>query len=190
MTVFFVSTPSSDTFETGVTQKIIEALTNSGHNVSTEVQIDSAHDAFLIDGQKAVFSSDKITSKIKRADAFFAKLSHPSAEIGYLISIALQLGKPVILFVPDNTGNGFFKVLEEENDKLQVITYRENEPINKEVAMAIEYVHSSQDTRFNFFVSPDISTYLNWISKNRRIPRSVYLRELIDNDMKRSGNSY
>jgi hypothetical protein len=189
MTVFFVSTPSTDSYETSVTQKISEALTHSGHGVSPEIEIDPDHDTFLIDGQKATFDSDKMTSKIKRADAFFAKLSRPSAEIGYLISIALQVGKPVILFVPASSGNNFFKVLEEENDKLQVIEYRENEPINKEVAMAIEYVHSSQDTRFNFFVSPDISTYLNWISKNRRIPRSVYLRELIDIDMKRTGNT-
>ena len=52
------------------------------------------------------------------------------------------------------------------------------------VASALDYVSSAQDVRFNFFISPTIGLYLDWISKNKRIPRAVYLRKLIEEEMR------
>jgi hypothetical protein len=46
---------------------------------------------------------------------------------------------------------------------------------------AIEYAINQQEVRF---ISPNIGRYLDWISKVKKIPRSVYLRALIERDMK------
>jgi len=52
------------------------------------------------------------------------------------------------------------------------------------VANALDYVSSAQDVRFNFFISPEIGRFLDWVSKKRRLPRAVYLRKLIEEDMR------
>jgi hypothetical protein len=39
--------------------------------------------------------------------------------------------------------------------------------------------------RFNFFVSPKILTYLDWVGQKRMIPKSVFLRNLIEREMKK-----
>jgi hypothetical protein len=41
------------------------------------------------------------------------------------------------------------------------------------------------DMRFNFFVSPKILNYLDWIGRKRMIPKSVFLRNLIEREMKK-----
>ena len=48
----------------------------------------------------------------------------------------------------------------------------------------IEYAKEHSDTRFNFFISPQIGTFLDWISRKKKLPRAVYLRRLIEEDMK------
>jgi hypothetical protein len=69
---------------------------------------------------------------------------------------------------------------------MAVVRYRDIADLEREVPLMIDFVSEVQDTRFNFFVSPSIATYLDWVSKEKRVPRSVYLRRLIDQDM--SGN--
>jgi len=49
----------------------------------------------------------------------------------------------------------------------------------------MELANKNIDVRFNFFVSPKIISYLDWVSKNRMVPRSVFLRELIEKEMKK-----
>jgi hypothetical protein len=41
------------------------------------------------------------------------------------------------------------------------------------------------DMRFNFFVSPKILNYLDWVGHKRMIPKSVFLRNLIEREMKK-----
>lgn len=190
MNIFFASTITSELPEVNTSKTIHETLTTLGQKVPTRFEVDLSTISLILNGHKTDFQLDDITARIKKADAFFAKVSRPTTVLGYLIGIALQQGKPVILFIPTTSKQTFFKALDKANEKFQIVQYVETdlEQLKRDVALAVEYIDSSQDTRFNFFVSSDISTYLNWISKNRRLPRSVYLRELIDNDMKRNGN--
>ena len=50
----------------------------------------------------------------------------------------------------------------------------------------ITEVKSSIPVRFNFFVSPEINEYLDWIARVKRTPRAVYLRELLEKEMEKS----
>jgi hypothetical protein len=38
--------------------------------------------------------------------------------------------------------------------------------------------------RFNFSVSPEIKAYLTWVQRTKHIPRSVYVRKLVEKQMK------
>jgi hypothetical protein len=120
---------------------------------------------------------------LKKADAVFAELSYNSTSAGYMVAAAVSMGKPVVIFYSGQEEPHLFRSLETVNEKLVVVRYKAIADLDHEVAMMIDFINDAQDTRFNFFVSPGISSYLDWVSKNRRIRRSVYLRKLIDEDM-------
>jgi hypothetical protein len=50
---------------------------------------------------------------------------------------------------------------------------------------ALERAKEQSDIRFNFFVTPQILSYLSWLSGRKRIPRAVFLRTLIEREMKK-----
>lgn len=117
---------------------------------------------------------------IKKSDVVVLEVSVPSLSMGYVLHKALELSKPVIvLYQP---GNAPFFLQGVENDKLQVIEYLD-EDLENTLKDAVEYATGMSDVRFNFFISPAIGNYLDWISKEKKIPRSVYLRGLIEKDM-------
>jgi hypothetical protein len=47
------------------------------------------------------------------------------------------------------------------------------------------FVESKADLRFTFFITPAISTFLDQVVKQKKVPKSVYLREIIEREMKR-----
>ena len=124
----------------------------------------------------------KVLHNIKSADVTVVEISHPSsANVGHILTYALDVGKPVIALYKEGKDPLFLRG--RIDDKLTLLSYRDGD-IKSVVESALDYVSSVQDVRFNFFISPDIGTYLDWISKNKRIPRAVYLRKLIEEDMK------
>jgi len=133
--------------------------------------------------EKYVERHRKMMDQMKKADAVFAELSYTSSSAGYTVAQAVNWGKPVVVFYSGDAEPHLLRTLEAMNDKLIVVRYSHIDQLDKEVPLMIDFVTESQDTRFNFFVSPNIAYYLDWISKHRRVPRSVYLRRLIDEDM-------
>jgi hypothetical protein len=127
-----------------------------------------------------------VMNGVKNSDAIFAEISHASTSVGYLISLAAQAGKPVVCFYNGEQKPHLFNTLEEQNDKFVVVQYSKLEDLDKLVPEMVEFVHEGQDTRFNFFVTPKHINYLNWIAKTRKIPRSVFLRKLIEEEMRKN----
>lgn len=119
---------------------------------------------------------------IKQADIVFFEVSFPSTSIGYEIALALQQSKPVVAFrAKGSKRNVILDTIEDE--KLQLIEYTPLENIDSLVSDSIEFALGQADTRFNFFISPRIAEHLDWISREKKVPRAVYLRQLIERDM-------
>ncbi len=138
--------------------------------------------------EDAELYAKKMSQWLKQADVVVVETTIPLLGAGYEIAIALQLGKPVIcLYRPD--GKNTPHVLKGlESDKLQVIGYNDKN-LEEALSLALSYATEQMDTRFNFFVSPSIVNFLDWVSKKKRLPRAVYLRRLIEEDM-RSNTEY
>jgi len=49
--------------------------------------------------------------------------------------------------------------------------------------MMFEKAREKVDVRFNFYISPEIGRYLDWISQRKKLPRSVFLRGLVERHM-------
>lgn len=129
---------------------------------------------------KAMLAQRNLARLRKSADVIVFEVTRPSIGIGQEISLALSLNKPVIAMHYDGIAPHILR--DQAGDLLILTSYNENnlEDVLKD---SLQYAESQQDVRFNFFISPHIGQYLDWISRNKKIPRSVYLRNLIEADM-------
>jgi len=123
-----------------------------------------------------------LLDKIKSADLLVAEISTPSISVGHEISYALEMSKPVVVLHTKGLTSSLLEGL--DDDKLQLVEYDFGN-IKQVLTKAIEEAKKNMDVRFNFFVSPRILAYLDWVAKNRMIPRAVFLRDLIEKEMKK-----
>lgn len=125
----------------------------------------------------------KLEDWINSSDFLVAETSFPSISVGYEISMALDRGKPVL-------------ILYSEGDPPSLFAYHESEKIISEkytpdalpviIADFLHFVRGEADTRFTFFISSKQASYLAKMGKKHRVPKSVYLRSLIDKDMSKT----
>lgn len=117
---------------------------------------------------------------IRKCDVVLLEVSTHSLSMGYLMQTALSMGKPVIALYVKDRAPAFAIGIDDE--KLQVVEYSLSN-LPQVLELALDYAEETSDIRFNFFVTPTISSYLDWVAKEKKLPRSVYLRRLIEDDM-------
>lgn len=135
------------------------------------------------DEQKSLAFHKTVMNGMKRADGLLIEASYPSVGVGFNLASAVQLGKPVVIFYSGKEEPHIFRTLEKINDKFQVVRYSNLEQLRKEIPPALAFATENQDTRFNFFISPEHAKYLDWIAQTYKMSRSVYLRRLINKEM-------
>lgn len=164
-------------------QMVVDSLKQTTNEVISDHVMKYTQDDLdsLSEDQKINFHK-KLFDYIKKCDMVVGEVSYPSVSVGYLISMALDLGKPTILLYKGKSEPNLLSSL--VSDKLQVLNYNSKAELEKELSSSIDYASQQADVRFNFFISPQIGLYLDWISKNKRVPRAVYLRRLIEEDMR------
>ncbi|MEA2056720.1 MAG: hypothetical protein U9O78_03390 [Patescibacteria group bacterium] len=167
-------------------KKILDSLNELGLEVlNNHVLTTSLEDLKKVGKKEEQSFYKQLKSWLSEADLMVAEVSKPSTNVGHEVSLALSKNKPVILLYLEGRKPLLFDGIQSE--KLQLIKY-DVEGIVDELKMAIEYATESRDTRFNFFISPKHQNYLDWIAKNKRIPRSVFLRQLIEEHMRDNEN--
>lgn len=140
----------------------------------TETYIQSLDDEGKIDYYRQVLKW------INEADVVVAEASYPSIGVGHEISLALEKSKPVVVLYEGGDAPHLLEGMQSE--KLTVLEYKLDE-VKQVVKDAIDYASEQMDTRFNFFIAPKHQNYLDWISRNKRVPRAVHLRRLLERDM-------
>jgi len=146
----------------------VKGVTSKGFYELSDVDLDEHH-------RKTVLA-------IKSAEICIFEVSNHSLSVGYLINLALENGKTVILLTNNDKLPIIFRTI--KSDKLIRVVYDKNN-IKEKLADALEKAKNVSDVRFNFFVSPKILNYLDWVAQKRMIPRSVFLRNLIEREMKK-----
>ena len=110
-----------------------------------------------------------------------AEISFPSTvHVGHELTLALDYNKPVLALYEQGKRPILFWGLEE--DKFAVEEYTPDNLVEV-IKSSLDFLMDQVDTRFNFFISPKHQSYLDWISKERKIPRAVFLRDLIEREM-------
>jgi len=125
---------------------------------------------------------NRLTSQIKKADVCVFETSLHSLGIGYCVNLALDMGKPVIILHLEGEKPALFYGI--KDDRLQICKYSKDN-IKKVLKTALEVAKGMMDIRFTFFITPKITRFLDWVSKEKKTPRAVYLRNLINEAMKK-----
>ncbi len=183
MKVFFTAAIAGSPKFGGTYVKIVERLQNLGHDVTADhiLKADRTEIRDQHDDDQRVRWYKKVLKMISSSDVVVAEVSTPSINVGHEISLALEKETPVVAIYK----KGFHPVLLQgiRNDKFVLVEYEDIGEIIDDIHSYLEYSQEQRDTRFNFFISPKISNYLDWIAKTKRLPRAVYLRNLIQKRM-------
>lgn len=162
-------------------KKILKVLEDGGHKIFTGALFDAERYESLDSKEGREKWYKEVIKKIKESDLVVLEMSYPStANIGHLLTYALEAGKPVIALHKKGSDPMFMRGMVDE--RFVILAYDDGD-LESTLKDGLDYVTEIQDVRFNFFISPKIGSYLDWISKNQRVPRAVYLRRLIEKDM-------
>jgi len=182
MKVVFIASQAQSVELAGYYKQINDALESKEMTVFSGHLFTNENDSDLVDKKQIEAWYKEVIQHVRAADTIFVEISYPSTvNVGHILTYALDTGKPVVALY--RSGREPFFLRGRVDDKLVLLEYSDKD-INEVVSNALEYVSSAQDVRFNFFISPEIGRFLDWISKKKRLPRAVYLRKLIEEDMK------
>lgn len=124
-----------------------------------------------------------VVKMMDKSDFCVFEASYPSTlHIGHEITLAISKNKPTIVLHTKEREPILFKGM--KSDKVTWIEYTA-EGLKGSLTKAVENAKRNMDVRFNFFVSPKILNYLDWVAQKRMEPRSVFLRDLIEKEMKK-----
>ncbi len=183
MKVYFTAAISnvSDDFRK-VYSRITTILEKHGHTViSNTLQIKDGNQIKTQSEADALSAQKKISKWKKQADMVLVEASTPSFGVGQEIAEALSDNKQVVVLYKSGMKPHILQYQGQE--ALYFVEYTDTN-LEKVLEEYIEYAKEHSDTRFNFFISPQIGTFLDWVSRKKKLPRAVYLRRLIEEDMK------
>lgn len=164
-------------------KRIVEYLQDLGHNVESDhvLKLDSDFVDSVDDDYRVKYYRNMLKT-ISSSDMVVAEVTESSTSIGHEVTVALEKGKPVVGLCYKDDVPTIFKAIRDE--RFHILTYDDTgEKLERDLKRMIKKAQKTMDIRFNFFISPEIARYLDWLNKYKRIPRSVYLRDLIEKEM-------
>ena len=118
---------------------------------------------------------------IHESDIVVANVSYPSISVGYEIAMALNQNKPVLALYEVGTKPPNLLV-NYKNDWVVCEAYSQT-TLPEIIDEFIRFAQSRTEMRFTFFLSPSQAAHLEHVSRHHNTPKSVYLRNLIEQDM-------
>lgn len=162
--------------------KIIEVLKAKNFVVQAEHILDVTESQISMKSREERLRFHRqLETWIQRSDFMVVEASFPSISVGYEISIALQYRKPVLILYSVGDPPSLFGYHNDEKVVCEKYSLATAEEIINDF---VQYVHGAADTRFTFFITSQIAAYLEKISRREKIPKSVWLRKLIETRIK------
>ena len=162
--------------------KIIEVVKNKNFSIISDHIISTTESQIHFETKEERLKfSEQLEKWISSCDFMIAETSFPSISVGYEISVALKLGKPVLILFSEGHPPSLFAHHKDE----RLVCEKYTSKILKDIIDDfLNYIQGTEETRFTFFITPKIALHLEEISKKEKMPKSVYLRKLIEKDMR------
>jgi len=163
---------------------ILKTLKDGGFQVLDNTHIKTTTGNFGVkDASEKTEIYKNMVKLMDKADISVFEASYPSTiHIGHEITLAIEKGKPVVVLYTSGNEPILFRGI--QNEKVIWVEYDQKDLVEK-LKRAVDEAGKNFDVRFNFFVSPKILSYLDWVAQKRMLPRSVFLRNLIEREMKK-----
>lgn len=124
-------------------------------------------------------------NEIQKADAMVVEATYPSIGVGHTMTIALEMHKAVLVLY-QNDPHGLLvgdpnrlltlkKYSLKDRKKLNIIIKEFLDKVNKRLL----------NKRFNLMIDEMEEKYLKWVSQKKGISKADYIRQLIDEDLKK-----
>lgn len=165
--------------------RIYKAIENLGHKHTSNLfaSEEVARSFYNFSSKEHSQHYEKLFSDLIRSDIIVVEVSIHSLTIGSVIQKGLDSRIPILALCGDGQRKPLLDGIEYSEDRLLVIEYS-NKNLPTKLQEGLEYLEESLSTRFTMILPPDISKYLETLSR-RDITRSEYIRKLIHADMKR-----
>lgn len=182
MTIYFTASIIGKRHHLANYLKIIDILKVRGHNVISDHIIKTSEQEIRMETkEERIRFQAQLEKWINSCDLVVAETSFPSISVGFEISLALSHNKPVLVLYSSSNAPSLLTHHKDEKlvcEKYTLIT------IADIIDDFINYVEGNSDSRFTFYITSEIASYLEKISRREKIPKSVYLRKLIEQAMK------
>jgi 2'-deoxynucleoside 5'-phosphate N-hydrolase len=163
--------------------KIIDILKSNKMDVISDhiINVDEQNISLQSKEKRLAFHT-QLEKWINNCDIMVVESTFPSISVGYEISLAIHRNKPVLILYSEGDPPSLFAYHEDE--KLICEKYSDDtlKPIIEDF---LNYASVGTDHRFTFFINAEITSYLEKVSRTQKLPKSVYLRKLIETDMKK-----
>lgn len=165
-------------------ETIITELKDQGHIVISDHILKTTEEQLSMETSEERRSFHKrLESWIATSDCMIVEASFPSISVGFEISLALSKGKAVLVLLNNCDPPSLLPDL--NTDRLVIEKYTLNS-LPHVLHDFLLYAEGSNETRFTFFLTHDQASYLSEVSRKAGVPKSVYLRNLIDQNRKLS----
>lgn len=159
---------------------ILDALKGKGVATVSDHIMKTTEDEIRIEGKKERHAFlTQLHGWIQAADCVIVEATFPSISVGYEISLALHYKKPILLLYTQDAPSLFHEQFE---DKVVCEKYTKD-TLSSIIDAFISYIDDHTDARFTFFIPPHLAKHLDTMADKHRMPKSVYLRHLIEEDM-------
>lgn len=164
-------------------QKIIDLLIEKKCEVISDHIIKSTELQVRMETKEDRLKFHKQLEKwIASANFMVAETSFPSISVGYEISLAQHMNKPVLILY--SAGNPPTLLTHHQDEKVICEKYSRF-TLPDIIDDFLNYVQGTNDSRFTFFITSEIASFLDKTAKREKLPKSVYLRKLIEQDMEK-----
>lgn len=181
MKIYFVASIKGKSRYFDNYKAIIKVLKNLGIDVICEDILESTEELVAsIADERRVRHYKNVLKWINSSDIIVAEASYPSLGVGYEISLALEKGKPVIVLYTKEYVPHFIKGCESE--RLFLVKY-DLQNLKQALKDVLDDAKNQIDLRFTMLLPPKIVNFLDQISKRKKIPKSVFIRDLIKERM-------
>lgn len=182
MKVFFTASLHAS-IDVSVYQKIVSVIEKMGHTVKADHIIGTASEKLeTLSLRERTDYHRKMSKAISSCDVMVCEVSFPSTiTVGHEVTLALDKGMPVVALHQPGKEPGVLQGL--HSDRFMLLEYIPSE-VSEVLEYSLEDVAEKIDIRYNFFISPKMVRFLDYIAKETKTPRAVFLRQLIEKDMK------
>lgn len=169
-------------------QAIVSYLNSMGHEVTSnlDIQLEEIVKIPYVEREKIFLNFYK---KLLDCTIVFVECSMQSTQVGFGIAYLRSQGKPVVLLslhgapiesIPHVTFSA--DDTESNMENFMIATYKK-ESLKDVLKQAMEYMETIIDKRFNMVVPAHLYTRLEELSKKKKVPKAVYIRQLIEKDI-------